>query len=143
MQLDTPSGMPPPIVVSSRDFDRLEQLLDSPAHARHPAAVALMGELHRADVLPPQQMPADVVTMSSTVECRDETSGERHVLTLVYPHAADVDAGRISILTPVGSALLGLSVGQSIDWTVPGGRRLRLRVDAVRAPADQDAPTTR
>ena len=143
MHLDTPSGMPPPIIVSSRDFDRLEQLLDAPAHARLPAAIALMGELQRADVLSPEQMPADVVTMRSTVECSEETSGERHTLTLVYPHEADVDAGRVSILTPVGSALLGLSVGQGIDWDMPGGRRLRLRVNAVRYQPEADGALDR
>jgi regulator of nucleoside diphosphate kinase len=129
--------------VSSRDFDRLENLLDSPAHARLPAASALMGELRRADVLPQQQMPADVVTMGSTVECSDEISGERHALTLVYPDEADVDAGRVSVLTPVGSALLGLSVGQGIDWDVPGGRHLRLRVNAVRYQPEADGALDR
>ena len=72
-----PSTTPPPIIVSNRDFNRLEQLLDSPGLRRHPAAVALMDELNRADVLPPEQMPEGVVTMHSTVECEDELAGER------------------------------------------------------------------
>ncbi|MNI74712.1 Regulator of nucleoside diphosphate kinase [compost metagenome] len=58
-------------------------------------------------------------------------SGEKHVLTLVFPREANVDEGKVSVLAPVGSALLGLAVGQSIDWTAPGGRKLRLRVSAV------------
>lgn len=131
------SGLPPspnlpPIVVSSRDFSRLEQLLDSPGLRRHPAAVALMEELNRAEILPPEQIPDGVVTMHSIVDCEDDIAGGHHTLTLVYPHEANVDSGHVSILAPVGSALLGLSVGQSIDWNAPDGRLLRLRVTAIR-----------
>ncbi|PPV08646.1 regulator of nucleoside diphosphate kinase [Xanthomonas bromi] len=125
------SGLPPSILVSSHDLARLEALLDSQAFNKHPAATALSDELGRARVLPPDQIPDDVVTMHSRIECEDELHGERHTLTLVYPHEADVQHGRISVLAPVGSALLGLSVGQSIDWRTPDGRDLRLRVTAV------------
>jgi len=129
---DQPSGLPPPLIISSRDLARLEALLDSPVLSRHPAAIALMDELNRAEVLPPERVPADVVTMHSRVECEDILNGEDHILTLVYPNEADVERGRVSVLAPVGSALLGLSVGQSIDWEAPGGRSLKLRVKAVR-----------
>jgi len=125
------SGLPPSIIVSTRDMARLEALLDSPALSRHPAAVALAQELERAQVLPPEEIPEGIVTMHSRVDCEDELHDEKHSLTLVYPHEADFDKGRVSILAPVGSALLGLSVGQTIDWTAPGGRQLRLRVTAV------------
>ena len=125
------SGLPPSITVSSRDLARLEALIDSPALSRHPAAVALSQELERAHVLPPEQIPAGIVTMHSRVDCVDELHDEKHSLTLVYPHEADFDKGRVSVLAPVGSALLGLSVGQSIDWVAAGGRQLRLRVTAV------------
>lgn len=125
------SGLPPSIVVSTRDMARLEALLDSPALSRHPAAVALAQELERAQVLPPEEIPEGIVTMHSRVDCEDELHDEKHSLTLVYPHEADFDKGRVSVLAPVGSALLGLSVGQTIDWTAPGGRQLRLRVTAV------------
>ena len=94
-------------------------------------AVALSQELERAQVLPPEEIPAGIVTMHSRVECVDELHDEKHSLTLVYPQEADFDKGHVSVLAPVGSALLGLSVGQSIDWTAPGGRQLRLRVTAV------------
>jgi regulator of nucleoside diphosphate kinase len=125
------SGLPPSIIVSRRDADRLEALLDAPQWHDHPGADALATELARAEVVDDEAMPADVVGMGSRVECIDEASGERHAISLVYPHEADVDAGRISILAPVGSALLGLSPGQSIDWTLPGGRVLKLRVLGV------------
>ncbi len=125
------SGLPPSLIISSHDFNRLEALLDSPALRHQPAAEALMNELNRADIVEPDQVPAGVVTMHSVVECTDELTGETHHLTLVYPNEANVDLGRVSVLAPVGSALLGLSIGQSIDWHAPGGRHLRLRVAGV------------
>ena len=70
--------------------------------------------------------PADVVTMNSRVHCREEGSGKDYHLTLVYPKHANADEGKISILAPVGSALLGLKVGQHIDWPAPGGKSLKL-----------------
>jgi len=124
--------LPPPIILAQRDAARLEALLESPALRNTPAASVLLDELTRAEVVPDEQVPAEVVRMNSVVECEDEHGGERHVLTLVYPQDADVSAGRVSVLAPVGSALLGLGVGQSIDWDAPGGRKLRLRVKAVR-----------
>lgn len=130
------SGLPPSLIVSSHDLARLEALLESPALKQHPAALALGEELGRATVVPPEQIPAGIVAMHSRVECEDELHGERHHLTLVYPHEADAAQGRISVLAPVGSALLGLAVGQSIDWQAPGGRALRLRVLAVQPASD-------
>jgi len=122
----------PSITISQRDAARLEAMLDTPALRNTPTAISLLDELTRAEVVPDDQVPADVVRMESVVECEDEHGGERHVLTLVYPQQADVGAGKVSILAPVGSALLGLGVGQSIDWAAPGGRQLRLRVVSVR-----------
>jgi len=124
--------LPPSITISQRDAARLEAMLDAPALRNTPAAVSLLDELTRAEVVPDDQVPANVVRMESVVECEDENGGERHVLTLVYPQDADVSAGKVSVLAPVGSALLGLGVGQSIDWAAPGGRQLRLKVTAVR-----------
>jgi regulator of nucleoside diphosphate kinase len=128
-------GLPPPIVVSRRDAARLEALLDSPRWQNDATAEALMGELTRAEVVDNDAMPADVVGMHSRVECVDENSGEKHTLTLVFPQEADAGAGRISIMAPVGCALLGLSVGQSIDWSTPQGRPLKLRVTDVHPAA--------
>jgi len=125
------SGLPPSIVVSRRDAARLESLLDAPQWQHDSTAEALLGELARADIVDDADMPAGVVGMHSRVECTDDNSGERHHLTLVFPHEADAGAGKISILAPVGSALLGLAVGQSIDWNTPQGRTLRLRVTEV------------
>ena len=66
--------------------------------------------------------------MNSRVLFENETTGERREVTLVYPSDADIDAGKISVLVPVGTALLGLRVGQSIDWTLPSGEKHRYRV---------------
>ena len=129
--MSTSSGLPPSIIVSSHDMDRLDAMLESPAVAQTPAALALAQELNRATVVAPDAMPEGTVMMHSRVECEDELQNEKHVLTLVYPREADVEQGKVSILAPVGTALLGLSIGQTMDWVAPGGRKLRLRVTAV------------
>ena len=91
----------------------------------------LEAELARAKVVDPQDVPADVVTMNSTVKFSVEGSGDDIELTLVYPKDVE-DSGRtISILAPVGSALLGLSQGDAIDWPKPGGGQIRLTVKEV------------
>ena len=89
-------------------------------------------------MLPASDVPEDVVTMHSQVSYIDETTGERRRVTLVYPDEADVPAGRVSVLAPVGAALLGLSTGQTIEWEFPKGAHRRLRVLAVaHRPADE------
>lgn len=118
----------PKIYVTEADFDALERVLDAPAIRKLPGVEALWQELHRSQVVPADKIPADVVTMNSTVRFEDETAGTAHQLTLVYPHDVDGSVNKVSITAPVGSALLGLSVGQSIEWQVPGGRRVRLKV---------------
>ncbi|MGN6519788.1 MAG: nucleoside diphosphate kinase regulator [Dokdonella sp.] len=121
----------PPILVSSLDFERIEAVLDAPAFRDHASAIALRDELARADVVAPAQMPADVVTMNSRVRAVDVDSGDAYEITLVYPRDADGDAGRVSVLAPVGSAILGLRIGQTMQWPMPGGRRMTLRVEAI------------
>jgi len=121
----------PPIVVSSLDLERIEAMLDAPAYRDQAGAIALRDELARADVLAPAQMPNDVVTMNSRVRAVDLDNGDAYDLTLVYPRDADGDAGRVSVLAPVGSAILGLRIGQTMQWPMPGGRRMTLRVDAI------------
>jgi regulator of nucleoside diphosphate kinase len=123
---------PPPIYLTQDDLDRLTDLLEAyAAGAGGRRFEHLEGELLRARVVPSDQIPRDVVTMNSRVVFEDEQTGERREVTLVYPRDADIDAGKISVLVPVGSALLGLRVGQSIDWTLPSGQKRRYRVIAV------------
>ena len=125
----------PSIVLSDKDVVRLERLSDSPQFRRDSTVTQLLAEIARARVLPASELPRDVVSMNSTVECLDERSGTARRLTLVYPHDADIAQVRVSVLSPVGMALLGLRVGQSIDWPAPSGS-LRLTVAARR---DRDA----
>ena len=119
----------PSLLISRLDCERIEALLDSP-DVQHLDTSALRAELDRAEVLNPARMPPDVITMNSTVRFVVDEGGERE-LTLVYPRDADGSADRVSILAPVGSALLGLHVGDSIAWPVPGGT-LSLRVLSIR-----------
>lgn len=121
----------PTITVSTRDLDRLERLLENPSFKNLPASAALRNELDRAEVFEPEDIPPGVITMNSTARFVDEDTGEEYELTLVYPGDTDSASGKISILAPVGSALLGLSVGQTIEWPVPSGRIARLRVLGV------------
>lgn len=117
----------PPLVISSLDLERIEALLERMPPAQAESYAALRAELDRAEVREPADMPPDVVTMNSRVTVQEESNGERLELTVVYPAAAGV-AGHVSVLAPVGSALLGLTRGQQIDWPMPDGRQRRLRV---------------
>jgi len=120
----------PSIIVTRLDVQRLERLIDSldEKMQESPGVLALQDELDRADQVGHEEIPAGVVTMNSRVHCREEASGKDYHLTLVYPKDANADEGKISILAPIGSALLGLSVGEQIDWPAPGGKTLKLKL---------------
>lgn len=128
----------PDLIVSAHDARRLEALIASRAGSGDEIAEALESELLRADIREPAAMPADVVTMNSTLRCVDETTGADRVLQLVYPDQADAAQGKVSVLAPVGAALLGLRAGDGIDWPLPGGRSTRLRVDEVLRQPEAD-----
>lgn len=121
----------PDLIVTTDNVRRLEDLLQSPELQDAPMVQLLEQELARARVVEDDLVPADVVTMNSRVVCEDEDSGARHELELVYPHESDVGQHRVSVLAPVGAALLGLSVGKTIAWPMPGGRTARVRVVAL------------
>lgn len=120
--------MKPEIVISSRNLERLEGLLFSPAARNRRDLDGLRDELERAAVLEPEQMPADVITMNSRARFREQPSGREYELTLVYPHDAGQDGSKVSIFSPAGSALLGLAAGQAIDWQTDDGRAIHLEV---------------
>src|SRR5687768_16251085 len=121
----------PQIVLTSQDLDRLEALLESlPANA-FPGSADLRAELERAEIVEPEQIPPTVVTMNSTVRFSIDSSGEEFCLTLVYPKDVDATGDKISILAPVGSALLGLATGDEIDWPRPGGGRIKVRIKEI------------
>ncbi len=120
------------IVVTKQDYERLTRLLEIYGSGREADAFAVLEEeLSRAQVVESTAAPPDVVTMNSRVRFRDTDTGEEFEVTLVYPKAANASEGKISVIAPVGSALLGLSVGQSIKWPVPGGKQRNLCVTAV------------
>ena len=117
----------PSITMSSLDWERLDRLVNLETYSRLPGVEALEEEMNRANVVEPTEVPPEVVTMNFIVEVMEDKTGQTFQMTLVYPDAV-TGHETVSIFAPVGSALLGLSVGQSIVWQIPGGRELNLRV---------------
>jgi regulator of nucleoside diphosphate kinase len=131
-----PSASEAPIVLDAAYSDRLEAL--AATAMRGPAAELgdrLMREVARATVLPSEAMPEDVVNIGSPVRFRDEVTGREQTVTLVLPEHADIAAGRVSVLTPIGAALIGLAAGASIGWETREGEERRLTVIEVRRGA--------
>ena len=125
----------PDIIVSSTDFHRLDTLIHSQKAANSPDLKSLQDELARARIVESRDVPPTVVTMNSTVRFLVEPTGNEFELTLVYPKDLGEGDGKISILAPVGSALLGLAVGQQIAWPLPGGKTITVRIaDVVYQP---------
>ena len=119
----------PAITISTLDYDRLSNLAESASRHAPDVAAFLLEELSRADIA--FGAPREAVRMGSRVEFRDDESGTVQSLRLVYPGQADAQQGCISILTPVGAALIGLSPGQSIQWRDRRGTLKKLTVLAV------------
>jgi regulator of nucleoside diphosphate kinase len=120
------------IILTERDMTRLRSLVEQHSGGRSAKECeALEEELDRAEVVAPADVPPGVVTMNSRVRFADEDSGEECEATLVYPVDANASEWRISALAPVGAALLGLSIGDFIDWPMPRGVTKRLRVISV------------
>jgi regulator of nucleoside diphosphate kinase len=120
------------IVITESDFDRLNGLVDSPRY-RATHALLLSGlreELDRSRVVGAGKVPPGVVTMRSQVRVRDLRSDETETYTLVYPEEADISAGKLSVLAPLGTALLGTRVGQVVKFDAPAGQR-RLKVERI------------
>jgi regulator of nucleoside diphosphate kinase len=124
----------PTIVVSEIDHARLTALAAGALSGFGEVAEELQSEMDRAEVVSAGAVPADVVQMGSTVEFRSDAGRQRRV-TLVFPAEADIAASKISILTPIGAALIGLSAGQSIRFTARDGREHELTVVSVEPPA--------
>lgn len=125
-----------PLYLSRHDHAHLRLLVDAALRNRAGAALEkLRDELNRATVLDPLAMPPDVVIMGSRVRFEDLHTGEIEEYTLVYPDQADASAGRLSILAPVGTALIGYRADSIVDWPTPGGLR-RLKIHRVTQPAE-------
>lgn len=121
--------MKPEIIVTTTDSERLEALIDS-LPSSNSAGAELLEELQRAEVVEPHEIPRSVVTMDSIVRFTITPGNEEFCRRLVYPREV-TDAATISVLSPVGSALLGLAAGSSIEWPGPTGERLVIRVVEV------------
>ena len=123
------------IYVSKMDLERLTRLIEITRERDDNSGKLeyldrLEEELDRADVVDPKDVPSDVITMRSKVRLKDLSTGEEMVYSLVFPTEANLDEGKISVLAPIGTAMLGYSRGDVIEWEVPSGVR-RLRVEQV------------
>ncbi|TGT71955.1 MULTISPECIES: nucleoside diphosphate kinase regulator [unclassified Mesorhizobium] len=131
----TPSK--PKIRISQSDHERLSALASTFATRNPEASDELLAELERARVVADGWVSSGTVRMGSTVTFKPD-SGDRKTVTLVYPGEADISAGKVSILTPIGTALIGLSAGQSIMWTARDGRKHELLVLGVSKPSAEE-----
>ncbi|MCW8087855.1 nucleoside diphosphate kinase regulator [Sabulicella glaciei] len=118
----------PPITLSTADEERLFTLATATARRNPEVAAHLLREIDRARIVPPGRMPPDVVAMHSHVEFRDGGTGTVSRVQLVYPHEADIEAGRVSVLTLVGAGLIGMTAGRSISWPTLQGKERELTV---------------
>ena len=131
MKTGNKSTRRPRIVINADDLAHIEALAEG-AMARNPAlADRLLDELSRARIVPAARMPAKAVGIGSLVTYRDEATGQERTVTLVYPENADIARQRVSVQTPIGVALLGLSEGAAFHWDTRDGQRRMLTVIRV------------
>ncbi|MGO4740302.1 nucleoside diphosphate kinase regulator [Bosea sp. 2KB_26] len=138
MTSQTSGGAKPRITLTAVDHEKLTQLANAATNTFPDVAAELSDEVARARVLAKGKQLADTVRMGSEVVYHDEVTGKKTTVTLVFPPDADIAQGKISILTPIGTALIGLSISQSINWTTRGGDVKRLTVQAVRDPVEHE-----
>lgn len=121
------------LILTQNDFQTLSGLALT---AQKDVAALLEEELDRATIVSADDLPSDVVTMNSTVRFADLESKKEMVVTLVYPHEANTDENKISVLAPIGMALIGLRIGQIINWTLPHGKEKIFKiVEVISQPA--------
>ena len=126
----------PTIHLTARECDALLELALSAEH-RHPhSSATLFAELDRAELCNPCELPEKTAAMNSRINFIDEGTGARRTMQLVYPRDTDIVAGRVSILTPVGAGLIGMTAGSSIRWPARDGRDRVLRIVSVTPPRE-------
>lgn len=130
----TKKNRKPAITLTLSDSERLWRLAESHVDKNPEVAEELFAELERARVVEDNRIGVDVVRMGSTLRFTSDLGEDRRV-TLVFPGEANIAEGKVSVLTPIGAALIGLAAGQSIDWTARNGRTHRLTVESVEASA--------
>ncbi|NQE62761.1 nucleoside diphosphate kinase regulator [Caulobacter sp. RHG1] len=124
----------PRIIMAETEVERLSTLATQMQQAAPLAADMLLAEIDRAEIRADNDMPGDVVRMRSTVRFEDDANGLARSVLLVYPKEADIEAGKISVLSLVGAGLIGLAVGQSIRWPDRDGHERLLRILKVEPP---------
>lgn len=118
----------PSLVISREDYEKISAIL---SFAKIEVAELLEEELGRAELVAAEQLGTDIVAMNTTVTFTDLDSGKEQSVTLSYPNDANIEMNKVSILAPVGAALIGLRVGQTIDWPLSDGKVKRIRVLSV------------
>lgn len=130
-------SLEPPIIVDAAYVDRLHGLALAALRRNPEVGERLLEEVERAQIVPSAAMPSCVVNIGSRLTYRDEIADEIHTVTLVFPSEANIADGRISVLTPVGAALVGLHEGASIDWqTRNGDHKILTVIGVVKPPTD-------
>jgi regulator of nucleoside diphosphate kinase len=117
----------PSIFLTTKDVEKLRDLIREAFHTEYRGSdylKQLAGEIEKASVVEPNQIPSDVITLNSTARLIDRETKEEMVYTLVFPEDADTSQGKISILAPIGTAMLGYKVGDTFEWDTPGGKRI-------------------
>ena len=123
----------PKIFVTTKDATKLRELIRKAFHSDYRGSdylKKLSEEIEKASVVEPDQIPPDVITLNSTARLVDQNTDEEMLYTLVFPEDADVSQGKISILAPIGTAMLGYKTGDTFEWDTPGGKRL-IRVKEI------------
>lgn len=125
------------IYITEVDLERLRELVGvarSCSELDQVGLAALQAELDRASIVSAQEVPSDVITMHSQVRIRNLDTSEEMIFTLVYPRRADLEHGKISVMSPLGTALLGYRAGDVLDWRLPDGVRHLQIVEVVYQP---------
>ena len=116
----------PSIFITTKDVAKLRELIRKAYHSEYRGSdylKKLAEEIEKASVVRPDQIPSDVITLNSTARLVDQKTDEEMLYTLVFPEDADISQGKISILAPIGTAMLGYKVGDTFEWDTPGGKR--------------------
>ncbi|QYX58206.1 nucleoside diphosphate kinase regulator [Roseovarius sp. SCSIO 43702] len=124
----------PAVIVDAAELDHLESLAANAMQRQPAVADKLLDELGRAEIVETDRMPRDVVTIGSRVTFRNESTRAEQTITLVYPEDADISRGCVSIVTPIGAALLGLAEGAQFAWDARDSTRHQLTVLKVEPP---------
>ena len=127
----------PRIFITTKDAEKLQELIRKAFHSDYRGSDYLKklgGEIEKASIVEPDLIPSDVITLNSTVRLVDQQTDEEMLYKLVFPEDADLSQGKISILAPIGTAMLGYKVGDTFEWDTPGGKRIILVKEILYQP---------